>query len=122
MQGSVAQSIQMALESLDPAAAADLRVAAGGAMSLATAAAEAGITEHTAATKADLAMHSSTYQKQRKAEADDFERRMLAEFDKQATDMQLRRGYDASQDKPFASHGWQAKAIAKNKSAWGIDQ
>ena len=123
MTGRVAESIQMAVESIDPIAAADLRVAAGGSMSLATAAAERGLTDHSAETKADLAMHSSAYQRQRKAEADDFERRMLSDMETKANDLALRRGANPDDfDKPFASHGWQAKAIAKNKQAWGIDQ
>ena len=121
MKGPVAESIQIALESLDPITAADLRVEAGGSVSLATAAAEAGIIEHNAATKTDLAMHSSVYQKQRKAEAEDFERRMLSEMDEAATKLQLARGYDASQEQPLSSYSWQQIAIQKNRQAWSID-
>lgn len=113
-KGQQAQALQIAVEAADPIQAAQWRLDSGASMSLQTLAAERGLVDHNRATREDLAQHSPAYQKQRAAEAADWEKRMLSDMETKANDMALRRGANPDDfDKPFAANSWQRKYLAQ---------
>lgn len=114
--GKTAETLQVAVESLDPVKAAEWRSEAGGTISLATQAAELGLQEHTTATKADLLAHDPRAVIQHRAAAEQWERDQLAAMEKAVTEIQTAKyGKPLDPNEKNLGHGWQANSLRRQQ-------
>ena len=112
--GKTAELLQMAVESIDPIKAAEWRSAAGGSISLATAAAELSLQPHTEATKADLFKHNPVAAQQEIARKQQWEKDQLAAMEKAVADIQTAKyGKPLDPNEPNFGGGWQGEAMRR---------
>ena len=111
----------MAVEESNPVMAAKWRSDSGSTVSLATAAAEAGISDHNAATRADLLAHDPVYVEQQSALQAENERLLLAKFESAANEMAAKRGVDLAAPPNFSQAGKFQKYFADQYQQQQLD-
>ena len=94
MKSPTAQTIQMWLRENRPELAARMSGNSGHQFSLAATAAEMGLRQHDAKSHQEMMENSEVYAKQKKADAADWEARMLKEMDDKVREIQVARGQD----------------------------
>ena len=94
MKSPTAQTIQMWLRENRPELAARMSGNSGHEFSLAATAAELGLRQHDAKSHQEMMENSEVYAKQKKADAADWEARMLKEMDNKVREIQVSRGQD----------------------------
>ena len=111
MKSPTAQTIQMWLRENRPELAARMSGNSGHVFSLAATAAEMGLRQHDAKSHQEMMENSEIYAKQKKADAADWEARMMREMDSEANKLAQARGYDpdskmgiANYDKRFSQY------------------
>ena len=115
------RNLQMWLRENRPSIAARLSGAGGHEFSLAAIAAERGLTEHTTATRQEWIENDETFATQAKANAEEFERRMMAEMEAKADEMAAKRGVDLAAPPNFASAGKFQKYFADQYQQQQLD-
>ena len=94
MKSPTAQTIQMWLRENRPELAARMSGNSGHQFSLAATAAEMGLRQHDEKSHQEMMENSEVYAKQKKADAADWEARMMREMESEANKMAQARGYD----------------------------
>jgi hypothetical protein len=121
MQGRVAESLQMAVQALNPMQAAQWAQEAGQGASLEAAAALAGVIPMTQAAHQNLMETSPEYIEQHKAAQEKAEAELLARWDADAKAMAQARGVKADAPPAFrnAMHkaSWEQQEFAKRMQA-----
>ena len=112
--GKTAELLQMAVESISPEKAAKWRSDAGGCISLATQAAELGLTPHTKETREDLLKHDPNAVLQQRAAQEEWEKKQLEAMDKAADELQTRKyGKPLDPNEQNFGTGWQAQSLKR---------
>jgi hypothetical protein len=107
MEGKVAESLQLAVQALDPMQAAQWAQEAGRGASLEAAAALAGVIPMSQAAHQNLMETSPEYVEQHKAAQEKAEAELLAKWDAEAKAMANARGHDA--DAPRPATNWRER-------------
>ena len=123
--GKTAEMLQMAVETLDPAKAAEWRSEAGGSISLATHAAEMGLQPHTKETREDLLRHDPiAVRQQQQADEEDFQRQ-LKEMEEKTKELQIKNhGRLLDPTEKYYPPTWQGEAMRRQdklNAAMGIN-
>lgn len=104
MKSPTAQTVQMWLRENRPEIAARMSGNSGHVFSLAATAAEMGLRQHDAKSHQEMLENSEIYAKQKKAEAADWEKSMLAKMENEVREAKLARGEDPDEVQVLNPH------------------